>query len=95
MIQTYELGRQLFADDSGLYDTFRPNDPSAVHSVENIEACCRDVKSWMVSNMLKLNDDKTEPILFGPKNNSVSVSSLCVGDYEVSTLIPNNTRSPP
>jgi hypothetical protein len=33
-----------------------------------IEACLDDISDWMRSNLLKLNQDKTELIIFAPKN---------------------------
>jgi hypothetical protein len=33
-----------------------------------IEACLEDISDWMQSNLLKLNQDKTELIIFAPKN---------------------------
>ena len=32
------------------------------------EDCLADISSWMCSNMLKLNEDKTEVMLFAPKH---------------------------
>lgn len=29
----------------------------------NLEHCCRDIKTWMAENKLKLNDDKAEVLL--------------------------------
>ena len=50
-----------------------------------MEACIAEIKSWMAINYLKLNDDKTEFIMFGtPKAlQSVSECTVSVGDVEV------------
>jgi hypothetical protein len=81
IIERHGLGRQLFADDSGLYDSFSPDDVSAVETAMKFERCCCEVKAWMTSNMLKLNEEKTEAILCGPKSKkvSVSLSNISVG----------------
>ena len=70
----YGVGRQLFADDNGLYDRFHPDQASADVAVQNMEDCCQEVKKWMSSNKLKLNDEKTEAILCGSKTQRGKVS---------------------
>ena len=49
--------------------------------MQNVEDCCQEVKKWMSSNRLKLNDDKTEAILCGSKTKreKVSVDTVVVG----------------
>jgi len=42
-----------------------PKDKKA--TIKNIEACIADIKDWMTNNMLKINDDKTEVIVFGTR----------------------------
>ena len=37
----YRVGWQLFADDSGLYDSFQQNQAAAGVAVWNLESCCR------------------------------------------------------
>ena len=44
LIESYNIGRQLFADDSQLINSFKP-DPETVKSViENLEHCCNKIK---------------------------------------------------
>jgi hypothetical protein len=35
---------------------------------ERLKACLSDITAWMSSNLLKLNQDKTELIVFAPKS---------------------------
>ena len=70
----YGVGRQLFADDSRLYESFHPDQASADVAVRNTEDCRQEVKKWMSSNKLKLNDEKTEAILCGSKTQHEKVS---------------------
>jgi len=35
---------------------------------ERLERCLSDIADWMSANMLKLNQDKTELIIFAPKH---------------------------
>jgi hypothetical protein len=55
-------------------------------ALAQLEACIDEIKKWMTSNMLKLNDNKTEFLVFGSKHishNIPQISSLQVGDSEV------------
>ncbi len=36
--------------------------------ISKIELCVHDIKDWMTTNLLKLNDSKTELIVFAPKH---------------------------
>ena len=43
--------------------SFKPMNQSL--SISCIEACIKDTDAWMLSNMLKLNKDKTELLVIG------------------------------
>jgi len=64
----------LYADDSQIYKFSYFNQISNV--VTSTEMCVAKVKKWMTVNKLKLNDDKTETILF--KNPKVCQGTLDV-----------------
>ena len=49
-----------------LYCSFKLHDQAA--SVQAIESCLNDIDAWMLANMLKLNRDKTELLVIGPKH---------------------------
>ena len=56
----------LYADDTQVYLLFKPHVAGSMEScISQLEACIAEVKEWMTLNLLKLNDDKTEFILFG------------------------------
>ena len=50
-----------------------------------MEDCCQEVKNWVSSNKLKLDDEKTEAILCGSKTlrKKVSVDAVCVGKSKI------------
>ena len=75
---------QSFADDTQLYCSMPPSE--IISSVHTVEDCISDVKAWMNSNTLKLNDDKTEVLLIRSKisNSFDKPSALQVGNAEVS-----------
>jgi hypothetical protein len=55
-----------FADDTQVYLVIEHLDKWTDIS-SRIEACLADISNWMRSNLLKLNQDKTEFIVFAPK----------------------------
>ena len=84
-IDQQNIQNQSFADDTQLYRSSAPSEVSL--SINNIQTCIQGVRGWMTDNRLKLNDDKTEAILFHTKNSfnsSPKPDSIQVG----STSIP-------
>ena len=53
----------LYADDSQLYVSFSSGDSAA--ELNGLQSCLASVQSWMSTNKLKLNPDKTEFLLIG------------------------------
>jgi len=62
----YGLDIQLYADDSQLYIGFSASRPSELADVkERIRQCLMEIKAWMLENFMKLNEAKTELLVFG------------------------------
>jgi hypothetical protein len=55
----------IYADDTQAYLPFTPNDIET--ALARLESCLEEVRHWMAHNWLKLNDSKTEFIIFGDK----------------------------
>ena len=60
------LHHHMYADDTQLYKSVIPVDTA--HLLNCMESCILNVKLWMTTNKLKLNEDKTEILLCNPKN---------------------------
>ena len=59
---------QSYADDQQNYLSFKPNNIKSLEKCkESLEACIPDIRKWMRTNKLKLNDDKTEVVLYGTR----------------------------
>ena len=71
----------FYADDSQLYLSIKPSNINDL--VFSLEKCISEVKDWMNTNKLKLNDEKTEVVLINPKNYDVDISSLKIGDEDI------------
>ena len=77
IIRSHGLLYHLYADD---------NNSSQTADIGRVERCVADIREWIWYNMLMLNDDKTELILFHPKNtNSVQLpQGVTVGNSSIS-----------
>ena len=80
----YYYSNQSFADDTQLHDSYRPDQIDT--SVQGMQDCISDVKTWMTSNKLKLNDDKTECLLIVSNRTSLPKphpTSIHIGDTDI------------
>jgi len=76
-----------YADDIQLYIAFDHKDPSSISkAVETLEACVDDIRIWMIKNRLKMNDSKSEMIIFAPPR--TKISNLCITVGTVALLWP-------
>ena len=69
------MSHHCYADDTQVYLVVKPLDNWSNIS-HRLELCLSDISAWMCSNLLKLNEDKTELIIFAPKHR-VNVFSDC------------------
>ena len=74
-----------YSGDTQNYMSFRPLTNSLepqITYISKLESCLADVRSWMQVNFLKLNESKTEFIIFGPKQqlNKVGTINIRTGD---------------
>ncbi|KAK3091754.1 hypothetical protein FSP39_022385 [Pinctada imbricata] len=82
-----------YADDTQLYIVIEPlvdwNNIS-----RRLTECLNDIREWMATNMIKLNEEKTEVMVFAPKNkiSSLQELSLLFGDNIIkdSTYVKKN-----
>ena len=75
-----------YADDLQVYISFSPNDRAEqLAVVKNMKDCIRDIRSWMLNNDLKLNDEKTEFLIISTSKqlDKLDNISIRVGDSEV------------
>ena len=66
IFETHGVRYHVYADDTQLYVDFPPNDSAS--AADQISRCVIDVKAWLGSRYLLLNEAKTETILFTTPN---------------------------
>lgn len=64
-----------YADDTQVYMIIKPLDDWNDHFTR-LELCVSDISLWMSNNLLKLNHDKTELIVFTQKRNAQKVPNI-------------------
>ena len=82
----HQLLAHFYADDSQLYVAFSPQEPGDEESIaRKVSACLKDIRRWMLANMLKQNDEKTEFIIACPPRirHYVQGDHLIVGDTSI------------
>ncbi len=82
----HNLSFHLYADGTQLHLTFKPNvQQSAINAFHHIQVCVEQIKEWMTSYFLKLNEDKTELLIIAPKTLQLQykLPSFRIGDCEI------------
>ena len=62
IIANHSVKHQLFADDTQLQKSAPLSE--VTNLTKELNPCTNDIKTLMTENQLKLNDDKTEAVLF-------------------------------
>ena len=85
IIQWRGLSHHSYADDTQLYMTMNHSNNDLRDCLARIELCVSEIREWMNQNMLKLNDDTTELIVFTSKykQDLYNDLSITIGDIVV------------
>ena len=79
IFRKHDISFHIYADDTQAYLAFNTDDGEV--SLHRLEACLCEIRHWMAANWLKLNDSKTEFIIFGSQNNlsKINIKTITVG----------------
>ena len=80
ILHCHSFNYHCYADDIQIYTSFLPTQTNVVDIIQKLEACIHDIKKWMSSHSLKLNQEKSELLFIGSKVllDKVSLPSLTV-----------------
>ena len=75
----------MYADDLQLYFSCLPIQEQIEKRVDDLKSCIRDVRKWMNDCYLKLNDDETEVLLLGSRQqlSKIAITHICVGSVHI------------
>ena len=62
ILKYHKIGYHVYADDTQLYISFKCKQP--LESISKVNSCLSDIRRWMITNKLKINDSKAEFIVF-------------------------------
>ena len=65
VILKHPVSHMLYADDTQVSTSFDLDD--CLSSILCVEKCVSDVKAWMMSNKLQMNEDKTDVLIVTAK----------------------------
>ena len=86
----HQVAFHLYTDDTQVYLSFKPSIPSSKHEcIAKIENCIEEIGIWMTHNLLKLNNDKTEFILLGTRQQLSKLDNI---SFQIgsNTIIPTD-----
>ena len=77
----------LYADDQQIYLRFKPGHVGAQLAqddcIHQMERCIEEIRIWMARNMLKVNDEKTEFIIFGTHQQLKNNITINIGSENI------------
>ena len=83
IIVKHNLLYYSYADDTQIYLQCDNTNDAIKEAIHRLGKCIADVCSWMKNNSLKINEDKTEFIIFHKNKELTSRYTLQVGDNSI------------
>ena len=76
ILKYHKIGYHVYVDNTQLYISFKCKQP--LESISKVNNYFSDIRRWMITNKLKINDSKTEFIVFRSPQLRCDLSGLSV-----------------
>ena len=77
ILKYHKVQYHIYAENTQIYMSFKMNNPQFV--IDNINKYISDLRTWMITNHLKINDSKTEFLIIrSPCSNIVSLQDFTI-----------------
>ena len=81
IIKKHNILYHMYADDTQLYQSVCPSELPSL--LEKFETCIKEVKHWMKTNKLQLNEEKTECLIFNFSGQLHSPDHIKIGNETI------------
>ena len=83
ILKHYKIDYHIYADDTQIYCSFDTESLDEV--LGSLDNCISDIRSWMITNKLKINDSKTEFLLItSPRSKFTKDIQITIGQSNIS-----------
>ena len=79
ILKYHKIVYHVYANDTQLYISFKCKQP--LEAISKVNSCLSDIMRWMITNKFKINDSKTEFIVFRSPQLRCDLSGL--SDYAI------------
>ena len=76
ILKYHKIGYHVYADDTQLYISFKCKQP--LELISKVNSCLSDIRRWMITDKLKINDSITKCIVFRSPQLRCDLSGLLV-----------------
>ena len=87
ILRHHKVEYHIYADDTQLYCSFDMS--SQVSVLERLAFCIKDIRSWMIQNKLKINEDKTEFLVIASPHSKIARDIQL--EIAQSTILPSKS----
>ena len=90
----HDINYHMYADDQQIYLSFKPSKAGDKENcIRRLEMCISEIREWMIVNKLKLNDDKTEFIIFGSRQQLSKMGEVSINIGRVQLQLVDHVRN--
>ena len=84
VIRRHDVEHHSYADDTQVYVRCEDTEDARFTAIVKLQACISDIGEWMRANALKLNETKTECIVFCRNKDPTNIT-LTIGTQSINS----------